>query len=392
MALVSKVPHPLAIDITRLARGAMLGRRPTGIDRVTLAYIRHFAPRAHALLGRERWVIELGAPLSRRVFARLGPGGVSQVSAGPSPLKQFPRFLLHTGHSGLESAAYLTAVRRRGLLPVFLVHDVIPITHPEFSRPGIPERHLRRMHHAAHAAAGLICNSEATRSAMMSLFNARGWPMPPSVVAYLGVEVWVRPPGNDSRASLSEGSRPYFVCVGTLEPRKNHLLLLRVWQALARRMGERTPDLLFIGQRGWMFDELVRSLRQDEVARRHVLEAGDCSDTELRDWLLGARALLMPSRVEGFGLPVAESLGCGVPVIASRLEVYREFAGEVPDYVDADDETRWADLVEAYCEPDSLFRKAQMARLGDWQPPTWPAHFSRVEAFLGNLAEEDRSR
>ena len=402
---------PLAIDVTRLVRGAFLGRRPTGIDRVTLAYVRHLGPHARALLGRSRWVWEIGDGLSRAVLARLGRAAARtgacdlQGPAGLPPLRR--RFVLHTAHSGLESAAYLAALRARGLLPVFLVHDLIPISHPAFSRPGIAQRHLQRMQHAVQAAAGLVCNSEATRQSLAELCATQGWRLPPTAVAHLGVEDWVRPQAggpNDlgkagavgtnrslasAQASSADGRRPYFVCVSTLEPRKNHRLLLEVWRALAARMGERTPELVLVGQRGWMYDELVHALQHDDVARRHVREVGDCSDEQLRTWLLGAQALLMPSLVEGFGLPVAEALGCGVPVVASRLPVYREFAGEVPDYLDARDTAGWAACLQAYCEPGSAVRSNQLARLQGWKPPTWAAHFATVGALLQEVAARE---
>lgn len=378
-------PAPgLTIDVTRLLRGVLQGRRPTGIDRVTLAYVRHFASHAKALVGRGRWVAELGAGLSTRLFAQLGAasgeGLRSRLQTAPRP-----RFLLHTGHSGLESAAYLSALERRGLWPVFLVHDLIPVTHPQFSRVGVPERHLLRLRHASQAGAGLVCNSEATRAALAEMCTAQGWRLPPTVVAHLGVEAWARPAGaHDLRGA--QPARPWFVCVGTIEPRKNHLLLLRVWRQLAQRMGEHTPNLLLIGQRGWMYEEVVHDLTHDDVARRHVRELGDCSDLQLRQWLLGARAVLMPSLAEGFGLPVAEALACCVPVIASPLPVYREFAGSVPDYVDAQDVEGWAALIEDYCREDSAARHGQLGRLVAWQPPTWATHFKLVDDLLGRLA------
>ena len=98
--------------------------------------------------------------------------------------------------------------------------------------------------------------------------------------------------------------------------------------------------------------------------------------------MLGARALLMPSHAEGFGLPVAEALACGVPVIASSLPVYREFAGNVPNYLEVDDESAWAALIAAYCEPEHGVRQAQLARILSWEPPTWAAHFASVESLL----------
>ena len=97
----------------------------------------------------------------------------------------------------------------------------------------------------------------------------------------------------------------------------------------------------------------------------------------------------MPSVAEGFGLPVAEALGCGVPVIASGLPVYREFAGDVPDYLEAHDVSGWAAQVEAYCEPGSTARLAQLARLEGWQPPcVFERRNGWLCAVVGQAAEQ----
>ena len=82
---------------------------------------------------------------------------------------------------------------------------------------------------------------------------------------------------------------------------------------------------------------------------------------------------------------MAEALGCGVPVIASGLPVYREFAGDVPDYVDALDGPGWAAAVRDYMAPDSARRAAQIGRLSQFTTPTWTRHFERVEALLERL-------
>ena len=81
----------------------------------------------------------------------------------------------------------------------------------------------------------------------------------------------------------------------------------------------------------------------------------------------------------------AWALACGVPVIASDLDVYREFAGEVPEYLDARDDVAWTEMVAAYCAPHSPARSAQLARLVGWQAPTWAAHFEVVEELVARL-------
>jgi glycosyltransferase involved in cell wall biosynthesis len=174
------------------------------------------------------------------------------------------------------------------------------------------------------------------------------------------------------------------VTVGTIEGRKNHLLLLRVWRRLVAELGESAPVLLIIGQRGWQATPVEAILDDPGELRSHVRELGACSDEDLIGWLAGARALLMPSFVEGFGLPVIEALQLGTPVIATDLPVYREVVGDIPTYLEPDDAAGWA---RAICEfiGDAAERQRQKQALNEYRPPDWPSHFARVEQWLQEI-------
>ena len=116
-----------------------------------------------------------------------------------------------------------------------------------------------------------------------------------------------------------------------------------------------------------------------------VEERGRCTDAELATLLAGARALLLPSQAEGFGIPVAEALAAGTPVIAADIPALREVGQGVPDHLPPDDPAAWAAQVAAYAACDSPARAAQLARLPGWRPTGWAAHFTAVEAFLATL-------
>jgi hypothetical protein len=102
--------------------------------------------------------------------------------------------------------------------------------------------------------------------------------------------------------------------------------------------------------------------------------------------LQGARALLFPSFVEGYGLPLAEALALGVPAICSDLPALREVGGAVPDYLDPLDGPGWRRLILDYAGENSAFRQAQLARLVDWSAPSWDAHFALVDPWLAACA------
>jgi len=380
----------VVIDVTRLVDRLMQGRLPTGVDRVSLAYVRHFAHCAAALIRfAGRWIV-LSRAESERLFAALltPPEGFAwwvrwlvarNLLRSGSPGRLTGRLLFNTGHSGLDEADYARRIQRYGLKPVFFVHDLIPLTHPEYCRAGEADRHERRMGTVLRMGQGVIVNSVVTRVDMEKYAHSVLRPMPPSVVAPLALAQL--PPG-DAQAPLEY---PYFVMLGTIEPRKNHWLILHVWRELAGRLGDATPRLVVIGQLGWKCENVLDMLERCDALKPVVIRRSVCTDAELATWLRHARALLFASFVEGFGMPLVEALSLGVPAIASDLPVFREISGEIPDYLDPLDGAGWYALILEYARPDSPRRHAQLTRMQGYTAPSWNEHFAIVDNFLERL-------
>jgi glycosyltransferase involved in cell wall biosynthesis len=284
--------------------------------------------------------------------------------------------LLNMGHSGLEWPEYGTWLRRRQLKPIFMVHDLIPLTHPEYCRPVEHAKHARRMETMLRTAAAVVTNSKATLRSLSDYAAGRGLPMPPAMAAPLA-----------SSAVTSKNVDPplagsYFVMLSTIEPRKNHWLILHVWRRLIERLGAQAPRLVVIGQRGWECENVLDLLERCDTLRGFVIEKPGCSDTEVQAYLRHSQALLFPSFVEGYGLPLIEALSLGVPVIASDLPVFREVAEDIPEYLDPLDGKGWMDSIESYRDPRSPRRTAQVHRMSRFKAPTWAAHFELFEQLL----------
>ncbi|MEO6359663.1 MAG: glycosyltransferase family 1 protein [Sphingomicrobium sp.] len=377
------------IDVSRLIWRIWSGRLPTGVDRVCLAYIEHFGPRALAVVQRRGHLWLLSSRRSEQLFGLLLNGHSTSrlallafvVKALPSARRSVPRqdmLYFNVGHTGLDEPTLPAWIARNRVRAIYFIHDLIPLTHPEFCRLGEADRHKQRLDNVLASAFGVIGNSKTTIEDLAGFAAERGVYMPPRVAAWISGH---QPPARAERQSLP---RPFFLTIGTIEGRKNHLLLLNVWNRLVQAMGDAAPILVIIGQRGWKAEPVTALLDDLQELRSHVLEFGSCDDGELASWIAGARAVLMPSLAEGFGLPVIEALQLGTPVIVSDLPVYREILGDIPTYLQPLDERAWEQVIVEFMA-DSLERDRQIAAMRGYHPPRWDEHFRQVEEWLETL-------
>jgi len=378
----------LFLDVTRLLTRHYDGLLPTGVDRVGLAYIERYGSKARAVLSERGFSTVLSERDSQQTFAWLLKSIRNKtairaliIRACLNRLREssFNGSLLHTSHNGMEFGRYYSAMARRQIRPVFMVHDLIPLTHSEYCRPNVDATHRLRMHTALKQASGLIMNSQATLDSLAAEADRANLPLPPTVVARLASGVTPRP------LAPRPVPTPYFVMLGTIEPRKNHWFILHVWRRLVEQLGAAAPKLVIIGRRGWECENVVDMLERCESLKGVVIEEAHCSDEQLHAYLQHAQALLFPSFVEGYGMPLAEALALKVPVLASDLGVFHEIADDIPDYLDPLDGPGWLARIHAYAQTNSPERNAQLTRIERFREPTWAEHFEHVDGFLETL-------
>ncbi|MBL4929677.1 glycosyltransferase [Fuscibacter oryzae] len=271
---------------------------------------------------------------------------------------------LNLGHANLVPRT-LRQVQRGGLKVTVLIHDTIPLDHPDLVRVGSPDAFRRKLAAVVQHADRVIHLTAATRQLTEGHF-ARLGRVPPGCTAPLGVM-----PARPDPAALPAGptlSRPYFVALGTIEPRKNIGLLLDVWDVLAA-----PPQLLLIGARGWAGADLLARLDALPPGGA-ITELNGLPDDAVAALLAGARALLFPSLAEGYGLPPLEAAALGVPVLALKLPVIHETLGDYPVYLNDSNRYSWATKIE------ELVQTTERAGQTDARIvlPTWEAHFNAV--------------
>ncbi len=427
---------PVAYDISRLAT-RVLNRTPNGIDRIDFAFARHFLDPTH----QDRWGLMmtlLGPRMSapggardvvtgiashwgedetpdhdesyRKIVAwignrtqnsstteRIARGRAGRAGSvlrwigrhgfplGRAPVDALPKgaVYLNVSQFPLWIASYFRWTKQRpDIRPVFFIHDLLPIETPEYFRKVEYEVHRRRLKNLAQFGAAAIVTTQVVRAALEHHLTSLGRADMPILVAPIpAAPIFWRRDALDSELS----GHPYFIVCGTIEPRKNHLMLLHVWRELVRRDGAAAPKLVLVGTRGWENENVVDLLERCQAISAHVIEVSGLSTPSFKRLLDSARALLMPSFAEGYGLPVAEALAANVPVIASDLQVFWETGGERITTISPIDGEKWLETIRAFARADPAELRAVSAGRETPDRPNWDGYFAKIENFLASL-------
>jgi glycosyltransferase involved in cell wall biosynthesis len=233
---------------------------------------------------------------------------------------------------------------------IVTIHDLYFITHPESTTAEISRDYTRLVRKHCASADGIVAVSEAT---------AR------EAIEHLGIDksrirvcwedaarVFNNAPTKEELAQIDQLiPNPFFLFVGTIEPRKNLSSLLKAFDSLT----ERHDDLMLViaGGKGWgtgTFDSVLQKLRH----RKSVWISGYRDRRFLRALYHKAVALVMPSHCEGFGLPLVEAMACGCPLIVANNSAMPEVAGDAAVYWNSKDPEELAGLMEQVLQDQEL--------------------------------------
>jgi glycosyltransferase involved in cell wall biosynthesis len=425
--------RPIVFDATHLV--TRLGRRATtGIDRVDLAYARHFIERVrprgaagthYGLFGphvlstaqmrsllehferqqsewdcgeRPEWQSLRASFLEETpILAARPPTPKPYVWARLFAIQSGFRILHNLSASVPRGAIYLNIAqhafehhrffrwldKRSDVTPVFLIHDLLPLDFPEFFPRGYEQRFQRRVETMIQRAQAIITTTTQVAQRIQSEYRDRGLAPVPIHVEPLASPLEQASEINEHDAEFLDRTS-YFVAVSTVEPRKNHSLLIQVWRALIQR-GIATPKLVIVGQRGWESEQTFRELDLAPDLRRHIVEISSLPSAHLRSLIKNACALLMPSFAEGYGLPMVEALSLGTPVVCSDIPVFREVSQNKALLIPPLDGTGWLKAIESLRLTDSPLRSQLLEMSLEFKEPRWHTYFHNVEAFLAGL-------
>jgi glycosyltransferase involved in cell wall biosynthesis len=328
----------IALDVSALNDPAR-----TGISRVIIRLAQELDrlhPTRLRLVAETESVIRFSADHASEIFGRPAPERhlqlTGQMVRGPGALLisasiQEPNKVTTWGEA-------IKAFTDSGGHYVQVVHDLLPVTMPDFFDYSMREHFPRWLRLISQQAELILTISDATQDELRDWLTHQELQVGTPIIAtlVLGSDVTAFSPIPAEPTTGNQDEHPRVLIVGTIEPRKAYDAILDA----ASSVWDVAPDIEFlvVGSKGWASPELLdrfESLSASELPLRWLTNV---SDEEL-SWLYRSCDLLVaPSRGEGFGLPISEALGAGLPVLARDVPAFRELLGSTGNYFNTDAE------------------------------------------------------
>lgn len=266
----------------------------------------------------------------------------------------------------------LQRMRKAGAKVLFFIHDIIPEKLPWLVAEGAAPVFQKWLRQAYEMADGIITNSRYTEADVKRDMKEKGHDLPVAA-AQLAHEFMPSPgvpkPPRTSVVQIIQS--PYVLCIGTIEGRKNLWALVRVWEALGRDLGLKTPRLVLAGKYGWGLDEFQDFMRATGNVGGLVTVVDRPSDSEIVRLIENCMFTVYPSFYEGWGLPIGESLWLGKTCVASNTSSMPEVGQDMCAYVDPSD---LSDMMEGIkrmlADPEyraSFEQRIDRTRLRTWE-------------------------
>jgi len=263
-------------------------------------------------------------------------------------------------------------LKANGVRIVNFMHDLIPVLKPALSHPEIIRSYLASLYSIYRYSDLVFFNSRSSERDFLTLKRKIGLnTFIPTKVTGLGSDISMGDAVDTSLPPHIEHLRTerYILFVGTLEPRKNHALLLDVYEEIVTHYPE--TRLVFVGKEGWNNEALLARVRAHPQLDKRFFWFTGIGDTALSHLYTHAFVVCYLSAYEGFGLPVAESLGYGNVTVTSYNSALYEAGGVYADYLFFDTYNELYGLLDMYLSNETLYREKKRSIQENYIPPVW---------------------
>ena len=268
--------------------------------------------------------------------------------------------LVHSLRTGLPSSD-----RVRAQVRALTIHDLVSIFHPEWCYEGAESQMREVLASADPQRDFFIVNSEATAGEVKGFLNLEDSRV--FVTPFAADPVLFQPEADleviaTTRARYGIPDGPYFLSLGTLEPRKNLAHLIRCFFRLIEQEGIEDLNLVLVGPTGWKTEETISAIEGRPDLAGRIVRTGFVKDQDLAAIYSGASVYVFPSLYEGFGLPILEAMRCGTPVITSSGGALGEVAGDAAMVVPPLDADALSDAMFSLLRDEA--RRMELGRRG----------------------------
>ena len=271
-----------------------------------------------------------------------------------------------------------------------IFYDLIPISVPEVVPGPLIPHFARAMAAMATYADHVFSISDYSRRDLAETLAKLGRPVPETSVVPMGGSIT----DSDTKGSHKAGAVerlgvavPYVLCVGTLEPRKNHALLFQVWRRLVARYGAaNVPKLVLVGRVGWYMEDFMRMLKVTNRCDGTIVHLMGVSNAELAELYDNCLFTMFPSFSEGWGLPITESFAHGKVCVCSDLASMPEAGGTHAIYIDPFDTSAVFDLCDKLIHDGETLAAAERQLHATFKAQTWREASQGLQTQLAGLA------
>ena len=265
---------------------------------------------------------------------------------------------------------FAAGAKADGWVVMQLVHDLIPLLHPEYCSPSTQADFGRFIGCSTEFVSHYLAVSECTRRDLDRYLAARQTSIPVSVMPLAHEFGGHSREGGAPKRRIAAVSAPYVLFVGTLDRRKNIEGILDAWSILIRDLGDQAPDLVFAGRLGWDSAAFSKALKSSPALSQKVRLVGAPSDSELAALYRDCLCLLLPSHAEGWGLPVGEAAWFGKVSVITGTSSLAEVCPSCSVMLDSGDGPEIARAVATMvARPENLQdmeARLSQARLRSW--------------------------
>lgn len=286
----------------------------------------------------------------------------------------------------LRRSYLLPILKKRGVRLAVFVHDIIPITDPQYCFGETVFMFMDYIGAYLQHADIIISSTQSTLDAIANLQRKLSMPVTPGYATWLGAdfEKQSRSEVVSEKAIEAAQAGNYVLMVGTIEPRKNHKLVLDAFdnQLFAEKM-----NLIFAGKIGWNVEELQKRIDKHSKLNKQFFYLSGMNDTSIDYLYNNAFCVAFPTFNEGFGLPMIEAFERKTPVLASDIPVMREVGGENADYFDCHDWKSFANKLMNWMKDEQLYHHMK-EKLMQYEPLTWDQVTNNMWTALETLKND----